>query len=93
METPWWAEPQVVEFFESLEKESGRMCPELYPDSDDEFHGDIWCTTCNGTGTIHGCFDDLCRSRGWDEHGADCKKAKTCFFCGGSGYYEEESDS
>jgi hypothetical protein len=29
-----------------------------------EDNGEIFCTTCNGTGTVHGCCDNLCRSRG-----------------------------
>ncbi len=57
-------------------------------ESDDEGYeddGEIFCTTCNGTGTIHGWCDDLCRSRGWDEHGADCENPRACFSCKGEG--------
>lgn len=61
---------------------------EIVFDCDDDFYDEdeMMCTTCNGTGTIHGCCDDLCRSQGWDEFGAACSHPRACFSCNGAGY-------
>jgi hypothetical protein len=61
-----------------------------FEDYDEQEDYPEMCTTCNGTGTVHGCCDDLCRSRGWDEFGAECSRPRTCFTCGGEGHFEEQ---
>jgi len=53
----------------------------------DEDDGTIHCTTCSGSGWVHGCCDDLCRASG-DSAFDSCMNARICFTCEGNGYVE-----
>lgn len=64
----------------------------ILPNEDFDENGPLMCMACNGTGTVHGCCDDLCRGRGWDEHGADCKCPRFCSVCEGGGYLGGEGE-
>lgn len=59
----------------------------LEEDDYEDDDGVMFCTTCNGTGFVHGCCDDLCRANGEPALVA-CHHPKACFTCGGEGAVE-----